>query len=243
MKLGFLAVDRYTVKQGAGLWPAPCFCYHERMKIVLIVLGFLLPGTVAAFSLQVVEPAQQYEPMIVSVQDLNQHQFLGQLTGDPETFQFTNETVTKYSIQVSQRNLAPKSFSLIVIRLEGSGRGVSEITRSSSILQDWESERNALFGMQMLHSQPLELTLVPGTYQIEISTPENQGSYMLSFADGHDRDGYFATLRSIWDVQKHFGMEWYRYFSSVFVAIPLGIALILLGWYMHGRDKKKHNVS
>ncbi len=103
---------------------------------------------------------------------------------------------------------------------------------------------DAVLGLSFLRSQKFEAKIGMGVYRVEVSTPDNIGSYLLTVGEEHASPGYFATLADIYMIQRFFGKSPLALFRSSYVYYPIG-SLILLGllyytWRNRYRIQNRH---
>ena len=104
---------------------------------------------------------------------------------------------------------------------------MTEVGRQQFVSEEWSSHKNKTYGMMMATSQSFEQPVEPGTYRIEVSTPTNQGKYLLHFGQGVEEGGYFHQLQSARVVQKFYGYSVVKLLTSSLVYYPLGILFLL----------------
>jgi len=208
------------------------------MKYWLIALVVIMTTPpVFGFSPTITQTSAPYE--VVSTKD-NVHQkqeYLGELAGFPVMYELTSDEPFTLQASVRQKHRPgtdPLPLSLIAIRQNQRGGGVTEVARLSIESTQWQRVKSSALGLTLLESPLLSAQVEPGTYRIEISTPENTGKYLLTFGTEDSDDGYFAQLGGVWRTQQFFGYSFLRMLASSFVYYPLGILLLLFliqrGW-------------
>lgn len=172
-----------------------------------------------------------YESMILT-EDLNTNiQYLGALQGDPHVYEFVVASTTDLNLKLiqptaSDENLIP--LSLIVVEEKNERGDVLEIGRLNHKNMQWQSVRHSILGMRLSHSRSFVATLDPGVYKVEISTPNNQGRYMLLIGENLTTDAsYFSDLIHVRVIQDFFGLSFFAMLKSSYVHYPLGIILLL----------------
>ncbi|NCN11849.1 hypothetical protein GW937_00835 [Candidatus Kaiserbacteria bacterium] len=202
------------------------------MKLICTI--FFLFGasvtSVTAFTVYQTEVTKPYE--IISLQqDLEKKQaHIGQLENFPIMYAVTVVATTTFTTQLSQRyqgSVAPLSLALMLVREDDTGGGVSEVMRTHPEVTDWDIRKDAMYGMSFLDSAPITSELRPGTYRIEVSTPDNLGRYMLTLGTTEEKMGYFEALAHVRTVQQGFGLSIGKMLGSSYVYYPLGIILLL----------------
>ena len=197
----------------------------------------MIAPSVYGFSPTVTQTSVPYE--VVSTKDnVRQNQeYLGELEGFPVMYELTSDepfTLQAYVRQKYRPGTDPLPLSLIAIRQNQRGGGVTEVARLSIEPTQWQRVKSSALGLTLLESPLLSAQVEPGTYRIEISTPENTGKYLLTFGTEDSDDGYFAQLGGVWRTQQFFDYSFFRMLASSFVYYPLGILLLLFliqrGW-------------
>lgn len=208
-----------------------CFCYDVGMKyFYALLLWLVVCAPAAAFSPVLTEVTRPYEIVTIEEEDIQNQAVLGELEGFPIMYEVTSDEPFTLQAAVRQRfqsSAEPIGFSLIAIRQNERGGGVTEVARLRPEPADWQRVKDARLGMSFWQSSDLLVDVEPGTYRVEISTPENMGKYLLSFGAGDVNDGYFATVAGIQRTQKFFGFSFLKLLTSSYVYYPLGILLIL----------------
>jgi len=210
--------------------------------IQILLLPFLLSFvTVAeAYNPSVVEPVRPYEVLVVAQEPEVTQEYLGALLDFPEMYETSSEEPFLLTVAVKQLvTETPVSFSLIAIRQNDVGGGVTEVFRKNQPVGDWTVEKNSVLGLTFLVSDTVEARVEPGTYRVEISTPINEGDYMLVLGNQLNPSGYFAMLGHIRTTQAHFGYSWLRMLYSSYVYYPLGSIVLLLLIFKTWQRRKK----
>lgn len=202
------------------------------MKYGFSVLVLMMVGvaSVSAYELTVTEVTRPYEIMTVESDLGSEHVYLGELSDFPVMYEITGKEPFDIQARVRQRyngSEKPVPFSLIVIRQNERGGGVTEVSRLRPGTDGWTMVKDSVFGMTFWESDVLFSAVEPGVYRIEISTPENIGRYMLILGDGEDMPGYFTTLANVRTTQKFFGYSVLKLLTSSYVYYTLGIFFIL----------------
>lgn len=199
------------------------------MKIFLSLGLWLLPIFVFAYNPAINNTTVPYEPMVINPRIEEGAEYLGQLVGDPQMYEFTIGVESVLSLRVAQAVTdEPLLLSLIAVKENTHNAGVVEVGRLSAKEATLQLVFDPVLGMKFLETQFFNATITPGTYRVEVSTPDNYGKYMLRFGTEPKEAGYFATLADIRMVQKFFDHSIFRMFMSSAVYYPLGV-LILIG--------------
>lgn len=217
-----------------GLWSRRFICYDYSMKLFLLAAAFFLSGSVAdAYSPVVVNPERPFDVIAVQGNLQEQQEFLGDLNDFPEMYEVVVTEPIEFAVQVRQSVLnKTEPISLIVVRLDGRGRGVTEVVRLNQLPEEWTKIYNQSLGMSFFQSKQLSFHLVEGTYRIEVSTPNNQADYMLTLGKEPKTVGYFSMLSSIIRTQSHFGYSVFRILLSPYYYIPVLLLLFGTGFYL-----------
>ena len=201
------------------------------MKLLLNALFLLLVAIpVYAFDPVMTDITQPYEITTIDESDASASDYLGELSGFPVMYEVTSDRPFTLQAKVHQLYRAgekPVPFSLIAIRQNERGGGVTEVARLNPADEDWQKIKSSQLGMTTWVSPVVTAAVESGTYRVEISTPENAGKYLLSFGTQETNDGYFATLAGIRRTQKFFDYSIFKMLSSSYVYYPLGIFFIL----------------
>jgi len=208
------------------------------MKYLLAAsLLFVGAAPTFAFSPEITEVSRPYEVVTIDKQAVRTKDYLGELTGFPIMYEVTSDeafTLQARVHQLYQSGMEPAAFSLIAIRQNERGGGVTEVARLRSDQLDWQRVKDSRLGFSLWEGSVLAVEVEPGTYRIEVSTPENMGKYLLSFGNKEADDGYFASLAGVKRTQQFFSFSFIKLLSSSLVYYPLGIILGLFvvqrGW-------------
>ncbi len=209
---------------------------------VAFLLGlFTCFATVQAYELSVAKAAVPYE--IVPIEgDIQMKQILlGALDNFPIMYEVSVSTTTTLTTQLAQRyesDATPLTLSLIIVRQNDTDGGVTEVARINPKAEDWSRRNDSVFGMSFWESAVASREVEPGVYHIEVSTAVNEGLYLLKIGDGAEKDGYFSTLGHVRTMQKFFGFSFFRMLWSSYVYYPMGILLVLYGFYRTHRYLK-----
>jgi len=193
-------------------------------------LLFFAAAPTFAFSPEITEVTRPYEVITIDEQAVRTQDYLGELTGFPVMYEVTSDEPFTLHAQVRQRyrsGLEPIAFSLIAIKQDDRGGGVTEVARLRPDSSDWRRAKDSKLGFSLWEAPVLSAAVAPGTYRIEVSTPENLGKYLLSFGDEDAADGYFASLTGVKRTQEFFGFSFFRLLSSSYVYYPLGVIFVL----------------
>ena len=196
--------------------------------------------TTAAYNPFVNTSTIPYEVVVIDNAIATQAEYLGELVGNPHMYEFTIGKKTTLTLTVSQlENEMPLLFSLIAVKQNNHNAGVAEVGRLTAKDITWEVTDDAVLGLSFLRSQKFEAEIDLGVYRVEVSTPDNIGSYMLTVGAEAVSPGYFATLSDIRTIQRFFGKSPLALLTSSYVYYPLG-SLVLLGLlYYTWRNRRR----
>jgi hypothetical protein len=173
------------------------------------------------------DPVRPYEPLAVYADIDHEQIYLGELRGDPHMYEVTLGEEKEFVITIMQEaDSETVSPSFILVKENAQNRGVSEIGRIDAAKVPWETYRDANFALSFRRAESFAATLSPGVYRFEVSTPENEGKYMLLVGHEANGDGYFTELSNIRFVQKFFGHSVFLILLSSYVMYPVGIMVI-----------------
>ncbi len=202
------------------------------MKSILGLLFIAFGGvsTAAAYELYVTEVTEPYQIIPLEAVIEEKQAYVSVLEGYPVMYEVVVEATTTLSARLSQRyrsSVAPLNFGLMVVRTDEQGGGVTEVGRSFPSATEWEKRKDRVYGMTFWDTDTFSSEVGPGTYRIEVSTPENKGAYRLIIGENDEGAGYFKTLGQIYTTQKTFGLSFLSLLRSSYVYYPLGIMLLL----------------
>lgn len=196
---------------------------------------------VFAYELIVTSVSEPYEIVPLVLPPEEQQIYLGELENFPIMYEVESQEDFTLSLQLSQvhkNGSEPTLFSLMIVRKDDRGGGVTEIARMNTAGEDWVLRKERVYGMTFEDSPTIEQSVGPGTYRIEVSTPENLGKYQLTIGTETEKLGYGATLSRVYTTQKFFGHSPVKILTSSYVYYPLGIVLMLLLIYRTWRWRK-----
>lgn len=213
------------------------------MKHFFLYLGlwYFLALPAEAFSPVQPEISRPYEIVTLDNDLQSKQDYLGELVDYPVMYEITAADTFPLTVLVRQpyrSDSEPTPLSLIVIRKNDTGGGVTEIMRMKSSAPDWQVVKDTALGLTLWQNAKLTKEVGAGVYRIEISTPENSGRYLLTFGENGKSGGYFSTLSGIYATQKHFGYSMLHMFLSSYVYVPLGILVLVIAIYMLWRYRK-----
>ena len=198
------------------------------MTKYLALLGLVfLPQIILAYNPIINTTVVPYQPLVIDARIEEEAQYLGQLIGDPHMYEFTLGAESILTLKVAQKDVeTPLLLSLIAVKENTQNAGVTEVGRLAAKSAEPQLILEKVLGMSFLESQFFTATLTPGTYRVEVSTPDNYGKYMLLVGTKPSAAGYFNTLGHIRMVQKFFDYSIFAMVRSSYVKYPLGIIFI-----------------
>ncbi len=195
------------------------------LLFTLFLFGFNVALVQAAYITQ-----QESTFDIPTLKSVTSETIYGNLSGFPHTFTFAVSEETPFSMQVSMyAGDETKDVSLILIKQEK--RGVSEVGRVSGKDVLWSAEYDIWRAISFAYAPKQSYTLQPGTYRLEVSSPENNRAYRLLLGDGDS-----SLPKEIFTVRKVFAVSPWSALLSPFV---FGFIALTLG-LLYYRKKKKY---
>jgi len=209
------------------------------MRIMLTCLILLTPVIASAFVPTETVVSKPYEIVPIESASPEEVSFLGTLENYPIMYEVTSEEAFTFKALLRQpTNQVPEPFSLLLIRRNDRGGGVTEIARETIAPSEWSRTRDSLLGIGFLEL-PLSAELEPGIYRLEVSSPANKGQYALTIGQESKDVGYFEQLGYIRQTQSYFGYGFLTMLRSSLVYYPIGILLLLGAFYQTWRFASK----
>jgi len=202
------------------------------MKIITVLALVLLPVFAQAYTVFETDISQPYEIVPIEATPPIEHNYLGTLEEYPVMYEITSDKPFTFVAQVSQlAGSEAQPLSLLLVRKNDRGGGVTELARMNADPAEWTRHTDSILGLSLLTSPQISEPVEPGTYRIEVSSPENVGDFLLSVGEEETEPGYFATLGSIRQTQAYFGFGFFSMLKSSYVYYPIGIALLVFAIY------------
>jgi len=212
------------------------------MRTITALAMFILPVSAVAFIASETDISQPYEIVPIEVTMPEQISFLGTLSDFPVMYEIRSEEPFTFTAQLAQPvNQVAQPFSMLLIRTNDRGGGVTEVARQVYVAQDWATRRDSLLGLSLHESPILSQDVGPGTYRLEVSSPDNQGQYMFTVGTEQSSVWYFEQLGYIRQTQVHFGYGLFSLLKSSQVYYAIGIILLLLAIFQTGRFARKQH--
>ncbi len=198
------------------------------MRILLAAIIIVLPNLAQAFVVVETDISRPYEVFPIESALPIETGYLGTLDNYPVMYEVHSEEPFTFTAQLQQPASRPaEPLSLLLIRRNDRGGGVTEIARQTINPADWMRERDSLVGMTFLTADLLEVDVEPGTYRLEVSSPNNLAQYLLTVGDEEQDTGYVEQLGYIRQTQSYFGYGFFTMLRSSLVYYPIGILLLL----------------
>jgi hypothetical protein len=214
----------------------------------LFIFAFLIAGLACfsevtfADSVRTTEIERPYD-VITLAEDLYIEQYwLGKLDEYPVMYGVEVQATTTITIsllqKITKKDLKP--LTLMIVRRDDRGGGVTEIARYKPEVNQWHKQKLADFGMTLLEAEKFQKVIGPGTYQIEVSTPTNQNTpFLLIVGEESPMTGFFEVIKNTRLVQEHFGHSIFSIFRSPYIAYPLGIIFLIVGMIVTWRYRER----
>jgi len=192
------------------------------------LVALVFPGFVLASNVFLTEVSVPYEVVTIDTEVSEAQLHLGELDNFPIMYEFSLSATTSFVATISQPPVGgsePNPLTLMLVRRDDRGGGVTEIDRLNFATDDWFLVKDSSMGVSLLEGDEISTELVAGLYRVEVSTPDNYGKYLLSFGPPAD-NGYFANLAKARSIQKFLGYSPLKMLTSSLVYYPLGIILL-----------------
>lgn len=164
--------------------------------------------------------------------------YYGILSGFPHTYLVNTKVPITLFVEVLVPDIDSSTnnvSSIITRQVENSGR-VTEVARLEAKDASWESFYEFFGGDSYRRGPDFEEEIDPGTYRVEVHTPDNVEKYVLVVGKREEGGelGYFELLRRMMEVKLFFEKPRILIIESPFVFIPLlvGVAIVFgILWY------------
>ncbi len=195
---------------------------------ITLVFCFSTVAIATAYNPTINETVIPYEVSVMSGDVEMQAEYLGELIGYPQMYEFAIGSGRNLTLKLKQlENETPIPFSLIVVRENNNNGGVSEVGRLKAVDAEWTVTEDSVLGLSFLESKVFSSDIDTGIYRVEVSTPENFGKYLLVVGSEDNEAGYFKTLGDIRAIQKFFDKSVFSLLKSSYYYYPLGILLLI----------------
>jgi hypothetical protein len=209
----------------------------NRILVYGALLAFVCPGIASAYDPRVIETPSQNEVMPLEGPTVAQ-EIHGNLEGYPHMFEFATKEPMKLKVAVAVPDIASArdNVSVIVLFVNRNG-SVKEVARLRAREAAWGRYLEPWGGNAYRAGGSFEGDIEPGTYRIEVSTPDNIGKYALSV--GTERRfflfRYPSLLGQTAEIKAFFGKSSVRMVESPLVYGPLLIAIAGAALYYYRR--------
>jgi hypothetical protein len=157
-------------------------------------------------------------------------------------YEIRSEEPFTFTATLSQlANKEQQLFSMLLIRRNDRGGGVTEIARQPYVAEKWIRNRDSLVGLSFTESETMTQEVEPGIYRLEVSSPDNQGQFMFTVGTTQSEVGYFEQLGYIKQTQSYFGYGFFSILKSSLVYYPIGILLLLGAFFQTYRFTRRCN--
>lgn len=203
------------------------------MKFYAPLLAMIcLPVIAQAYTVFETDISQPYEIVPIEAAPPVQQNYLGTLDNFPIMYEQSSEEPFTFAAQVLQpANADMQPITLLLIRTNDRGGGVTEVTRMVASPSDWVTRKDNKLGMTFAASPVISEQVEAGTYRLEVSSPDNHGQFLLTIGQEVTAPGYFAELSAIRQTQAYFGYGIFSMVKSAYIYYPLGIALLLFAFF------------
>jgi hypothetical protein len=202
------------------------------MKVLgLLSVLFFTPLLLLAYNPILVEPPERDGVILIDEDPYIEKNYLGDLEGAPDLYELTTDVSLTLRLQLKQKSTSqPIPFSMLIVRQNDLDGGVLEVTRRNLGSSDWQKYGDIWLGMSLLESPILEQEIAPGTYKIEVSTPDNIGAYMMVVGDEPVNSGLWTRLKAVFVTQSHFSVPIFFAIRSPYVLVLTIFIAWLLYW-------------
>lgn len=192
-----------------------------------------------------------YVPLVVERESVNslhtiedptlEQYFYGTLNNFPHTYVITEDEAFTLHVEilVPEMEGSKNEVNGIVVKKEGRQGRVVEVARMLAKEASWEAFREPWGGDEYRRGEMYSATVEPGTYLIEVSTPNNDSPYTLVVGTRKERDAvsYFEMIERIRDVKSFYGQSSLMVIESPYVFGPIVTVIFLCGgvWYWYRR--------
>lgn len=206
------------------------------MPRFLFLLLLLMPICVLAYTSVVAKPQDQYAVLQIAEPTTSQ-EFFGRLDGYPHTFEFVVPTSYQFKASISIPDIAVQKNDVSIIIVKQERRGVTEIKRTLIKEQPWNEVKDRMLVESFRNGGALEANLEPGVYTLEVSSPNNEGKYRLVLGTEKIKRGYFANVRTLFEVKEFLGNPKFTTLLSPLVYVPILILIVSVSFFVYRRRK------
>jgi len=198
-----------------------------RSGLIVGILLVLAPAA-EAFVVESYEPATQYEVQTIAGDPRLERLIIGTLRSEPIMYEVISDSEFLFSFELRTIPTAtPPQLTAIVVRVLDP-RGVEEVTRLPYQASQWIVGRDYNSGLPYQTAPRYEKMLPAGIYQFEISTADNQGSFMVALGSEPAPAGYWTSLTALRAIYKFYEAPAILMIRSPLIYYPLGILFLLI---------------
>lgn len=208
------------------------------VRTLLFCAVLAVPLCAFAYTSVITKPKDQQT--IVPIENgLQAQEFFGRLDAFPHTYEFEVGTPYQFKAVVSVPDIAIQKNDVSIIIVKRERRGVSEIQRTRITEQLWHTIKDRMLVESFRNGGALEANLEPGVYTLEVSSPNNEGKYRLVLGTEKIKRGYFANLRTLFEVKEFLDNSKFSAVLSPLLYIPLLFLLVVTTFFIYRRRKNK----
>jgi len=169
----------------------------------------------------------------------------GELVGYPHMYEFSTrkEMTLSLSVAVPDNEEVQNIMSVIILSVQKDG-SVVEVARLRAREASWESFYEPLGGDTYRRGGSFSASIQPGLYRVEVSTPDNAGSYVLfsGTESVSERKGYFASLQAVYALKVALGKSGFTLIGSPLIYVPGLLSVLVVGmlWYVRSRGQNEN---
>jgi len=213
------------------------------LLVALVLIGISAPVAALAQQREIVVSESPRDVFVV--EDINRYRaHYGELAGWPHLYRYSAEDPFRLTLALAEPALGEEpleKFTVIVVK-EVYREGVTELTRLRPEEVTWEREYEPVGGDAYYRGGSYEAELDEGTYLIEVSSPRNEGKYVLSI--GHEKQlgprSFFSTFKGVYEVKRFFEKPAIAVLQSPFYYIPALLLSLLLVVRYWRRKRNNH---
>ncbi len=185
-------------------------------------IAFLFLILLARFPLVTFVSPDQHDVIAISNLATLQH-FYGTLTNAPHLYTFHVEEPTDISLALFVPNLREQKNDVSILVLRKKDRGLDLVTRLEASRASWVRTTWWETGDSYRKGGGWHDMVTPGTYEVEVSTPSNIGSYVLAVGTESTSTllSYTTELRNVFRIKQFFHTSSIAALESPLLYIPL----------------------
>ena len=184
-----------------------------------------------AYGLIVTEQNHPYEIVPIDTPLGETSLILGELDGYPIMYEISADKAFTLTVQLAQLPGRSQPHSLLVVKQNDRGGGVTTVARMLTEPDLWSRRRDSGLGVTLLESPVITQTVEAGVYRLEVSSPDNTGLFMLRVGDTTPEATYWEKLSAARLVQAWFGLGLVHLLKSQTVYLPIIVLfLVVVAW-------------